>query len=181
MNFFEANAQRSDETWKAYQAFCHFLNQGQNRTAAATARHVETSPATISTWRKKHDWDVRIATIDRVVSGYIVDMNFESELQDAMSGINETAREILGLLRAKVKSDRDSLTISDITKAARGLHQTMHIFSYASWYGRVVEALKNLHNTEKAMEASEAFVKAQLPKPSQRTSDPDDPDDGGAK
>ena len=175
MNFFEANAQRSDETWKAYQAFCHFLNQGPDRTAAAAARYVETSPATISTWRKKHDWDARIATIDAIVQGYIANQDFEGKFQEMMELVNKNTVKIMSALEKKMeKDDLASVKYSELSQCMRTTKLGAEVFAESSWYGRVVTALKTLYQTENAQAASEQFVKEHLPKASDRTRNPDD-------
>ena len=173
MNFETAASPLPNETDTQFRIFMQFATS-RTRNLSEIARDNQIAKSTIFRWRRDLDWDARVEVIDAVVQGYVYDKDFETEVKDAISDVNAAAREILSFFRETLQSDRESLTISDVSKAARGLHQTMQIFAITSWYGPVVEALKNLHKTEKAMEASEAFVKAQLPKPSQRTRDPDD-------
>ena len=174
MDFHDALRQREKEKINQYHAFICYLNSGVERNLTALASELSVSKATIFRWKSQFDWDARVSTIDAIVHGYIADQDFESDFQSVMAEINATARAYISLLRDHATGNKEKLSISDIAKASRALLHTMQIFNNTGWYGRVIEALKHLHNTENAKEASEAFVKEHLPKADQRTRDPDD-------
>lgn len=173
MDFFEANARFPDEKEKEYLAFCDFRDQGLQRTAARTARNLSVAPGTISSWRKKHDWDTRIAVIDAVVKGYVQNEELEQKFQENMGKIGEVADTLMARLEDFLAKQKD-ISIKDLYQATRALFAVTQIKENTSWYGRVIEALKHIAKTENAQQASEEFVKEQLPKIEQRTRDPED-------
>ena len=173
MNFFEANAQLRDEKEKEYLAFCDFRDQGFERTAARTARNIGVSPGSISTWRKKHNWDARVGVIDTVAKGYVENEQLEAKFQENMGKLGAVADIILTKLETFIETEQQP-SIKDLYQATRALFAVVQIKENCSWYGRVIEALKHIAKTENAQQASEQFVKEQLPKPSQRTRDPED-------
>lgn len=173
MDFFEANAQRRDEKEKEYIAFCDFRDQGFERTAARTARNMKVAPGTISSWRKKHEWDARVAVIDTTAKGYIENTEIEAKFQENMGKIGEVADMLLAEFEEFISNGKKK-SIKDLYQATRALYAVVQIKENTSWYGRVIEALKHIAKTENAMQASEQFVKEQLPKPTDRTRDPED-------
>ena len=173
MDFYEANAQLRDEKEKEYLAFCDFRDQGFQRTAARTARNLKVAPGTISSWRKKHEWDTRIAAIDSVVKGFVESEQLEAKFQENMGKLSAVADMLLTRLETFIETEQQP-SIKDLYQATRALFAVVQIKENCSWYGRVVEALKHIAKTENAMQASEQFVKERLPQTNQRARDPED-------
>ena len=173
MNFHEVNGKREAESEAQYLAFCRYRDAGEKRNATAVARELDVSKTTVFRWKKEQDWDMRVAMIDATVKGYIENGQLEANFQENMGKIGTIADGLMAKLETFIETEQE-MSIKDLYQATRALLAVLQIKENCSWYGRVVEALKHIAKTENAQQASEQFVKEQLPKQSQRTRDPDD-------
>lgn len=173
MDFYEANAQREGESNRQYLAFSRYRDGGEKRSVTVVARELEIGKTTVFRWKKEHDWDTRVAVIDTIVKGYVESEELEAKFQENMGKIGVIADKLMDKLEAWVANEKEP-TIKDLYQSTRALLAVLQIKENCSWYGRVIEALKQIAKTENAQQASEQFVKERLPKVSQRTRDPDD-------
>ena len=173
MDFYEVNGKRESESEAQYLAFCRYRDDREKRNVSAVARELGIGKTTLFRWKQEHDWDARCAVIDATVNGYIMDQNFEKEFQENMVKISNITDLLLAELEGYI-SDGEKKTIKDLYQMTRAMCAVLEIKANTSWYGPVIEALKALHKTEIAEQASEAFFDKRLPKLSQRTRDPED-------
>ena len=176
MNFQNAAAPQPNETDVQYRVFMAYA-LSEDRNLTRLARDYCVGKSTIFRWRRDFHWDTRIKVIDATVRSTFLQELGAEEFQRSCERINRITQKLLEKLESKVDEDFDEMSFDDIISAGKAAEKLFILFGRSTWADKAIQAIKEIHAKEIAEQTSEENVKVLLPKPSQRTMDPDDDTD----